>query len=331
MSQACGTWHSPERVAETAIRSVDKRCCDGTQRLPAIASASKAERRIEAMLAILGGLGAAVAWAVSTLCSSRSSRMIEPASVVAWVMLIGLLIAGPVAAIEGVPANLGGGSGAWLALSGAGNVGGLVLTYRAMRIGQVALVAPLVSTEGAIAALIAIVAGESLAPAVGGTLAMIAAGICLSAVPAQDQPEVHRARHPEAVVLAVAAALTFGASLYATARAGALLPAAWVVLSARLIGSVALALPLAWAGRLHLTRRAVPLVVVSGLCEVLGFFSYTLGSRHGIAVAAVLSSQFASLAAIAAYALFGERLSRVQLAGVCTVIAGVALLSALQA
>jgi multidrug transporter EmrE-like cation transporter len=44
----------------------------------------------------------------------------------------------------------------------------------------------------------------------------------------------------------------------------------------------------------------------------------------------VLSSQFAALAGIAGYTLFGERLSRVRLAGVCTVIAGVALLSALR-
>jgi drug/metabolite transporter (DMT)-like permease len=282
------------------------------------------------MLAILGGLGAATAWAISTLCSSRSSRMIDPASVVAWVMLVGLVIVAPLAAIEGVPASLHGTAAWWLALAGAGNVGGLVLVYHAMRIGQVALVAPLVSTEGAIAALIAILAGESLAPGVGATLALIAVGICLAAVPARDQPEV-RERHPEAVLFAISAALTFGASLYATARAGAALPAAWVVLSARLIGTIVLALPLALSGRLQLTRRALPLVVASGVCEVVGFFSYTAGSRHGIAVAAVLSSQFAALAGVAAYFLFGERLSRIQLAGVVTVLLGVAVLSALRA
>jgi drug/metabolite transporter (DMT)-like permease len=283
------------------------------------------------VLAILGGLGAAAAWALSTLCSSRSSRLIEPASVVAWVMLVGLLISGPAAAIQGVPPGLGGSSGAWLVLSGAGNVAGLVLAYSAMRIGQVALVAPLVSTEGAIAALIALLAGESVAPGVGGTLAVIVVGICLASVPADDLSDAHRARHPEAVLLAVLASLAFGASLYATARAGSTLPAAWVVLSARLIGTVALALPLATLGRLHLSRRVIPLLIASGVCEVLGFYSYTSGSRHGIAVAAVLSSQFAALAAVAAYVLFKERLSRIQLLGVCTVLVGVALLSALRA
>ena len=89
-----------------------------------------------------------------------------------------------------------------------------------------------------------------------------------------------------------------------------MLPASWVVLSARLVGAVALALPLALSGRLRLTARAAPLVIASGVCEVAGFFSFTLGSRHGLAIAAVLASQFAVLALAASYVLFGERLSR---------------------
>jgi drug/metabolite transporter (DMT)-like permease len=283
------------------------------------------------MIAILGGLGAAAAWALSTLCSSRSSRLIEPASVVAWVMLVGLLITGPVAAARGVPANLDGASAAWLALAGAGNVAGLVLAYRAMRIGQVSLVGPLVSTEGAVAAVIALAAGESLAPAVGATLGVVAAGVCLAAVPADDPSGASRTRHPQTVSLAVAAALAFGASLYATARAGSTLPVVWVVLSARLIGTLALALPLLVARRLRLTRGALPFVVTSGICEVAGFYSYTSGARHGIAVAAVLSSQFGALAAVGAYVLFRERLSRLQLVGISAVLVGVALLSALRA
>lgn len=292
------------------------------------------------MIAILGGLGAAAAWAVSTLCSSRSSRLIRPSSVVAWMMLVGLVITLPAAALSGVPARLDAGSAAWLVVSGVGNVGGLVLTYRALRIGQVALVAPLVSTEGAVAAIIAVIAGESLAPGVGLTLAAIVFGIWLASAPeagrTEARPETEaqevRAPHPTAaVLLAIAAAFAFGASLYATARAGDDLPVSWVVLSARAIGVVALWLPLALARRLELTRPAVPLVVASGVCEVLGFYSYTTGARHGIAVAAVLASQVGGLSALGGYVLFDERLSRQRTLGVCTMLAGVAVLSALRA
>ncbi len=283
------------------------------------------------MIAILGGLGAAAAWGLSTLCSSRSSKLIEPRSVVAWMMLVGLLIAGPAAAISGVPRALHGATLWWLVLAGVGNVAGLAISYQALRIGKVALVAPVVSTEGAIAAVIAIVAGEALAPGVGAALLVIAVGVGLSSVPAAEATGETRTRHPESMLLAGLAALAFGAGLYAAGRAGASLPSSWVVLSARVVGVVALALPLALRGRLELSRSAAGLVLTSGVCEVLGFYSYTWGARHGIAVAAVLSSEFAVLTVIGAYLLFRERVSRVQLYGVCTVLIGVAALSALRA
>ena len=74
----------------------------------------------------------------------------------------------------------------------------------------------------------------------------------------------------------------------------------------------------------------IPLVITAGVCEVLGFYAYAIGSRHGIAIAAVLASQFGALAAVAGYVLFGERLSRVQLCGVVVAVSGVAVLTALQ-
>jgi drug/metabolite transporter (DMT)-like permease len=283
------------------------------------------------MIAVLGGVGAALAWAVSTLCSSRSSRMIPPFSVVSWVMLIGLVVAAPAAVIDGIPRSLHGGAWVWLAVAGVGNVAGLTIAYHALRLGQVAVVAPLISTEGAMAALIALLAGETLTPGVGVVLAVIAAGICLASIPGGGSHRIARAHHRTSVALAVVTALAFGASLYATGRAGAELPSSWVVLAARLVGVVGLAIPLALRGRLRLTREAAPLVVASGICEVLGFYAFILGARHGIAVAAVLSSQFAALSALGAYLWFGERLSRAQLAGVAAVISGVAVLSALQA
>jgi drug/metabolite transporter (DMT)-like permease len=97
------------------------------------------------------------------------------------------------------------------------------------------------------------------------------------------------------------------------------------------LGVLAVALPLVALRRIRLTRAAVPFVLCSGACEVAGFAAYALGSRHGIAVAAVLASQFAAVAAVAAYVLFHERLTRVQLAGVVAIAGGVATLTARQA
>src|SRR5437868_4898113 len=113
-------------------------------------SDSHARRRrapTRVMTAVVGGLGAALAWAISTVCSSRSSRLIHPLSVVSWVMITGLVIAAPAAAISGVPARLHGSALAWLVLAGVGNVAGLALEYFALRVGQLGVVAPLISTE----------------------------------------------------------------------------------------------------------------------------------------------------------------------------------------
>src|SRR6185312_13589757 len=99
--------------------------------------------------------------------------------------------------------------------------------------------------------------------------------------------------HPaRASVLALAAAVTFGVGLYASGRVSHLVPAAWVILPARVIGVFAVAVPMAARGRLTLTWAAAPLVAVAGVCEVAGFACYAIGARHGIAVTAVLASQF---------------------------------------
>jgi len=281
------------------------------------------------VIAVLGGLGAALAWATTMLTASRASPLIGSWSTLAWVMLTGLLVVGPVALVQGRPGGLDRGAMTWLAIAGFGNIAGLLLVYTALRIGKVGVIAPISSTEGAVAAVIAVVAGETLGVWTAFALIIVAAGVVLAARPAEPEEAGHD--DPRAALLALAAALAFGAGLYATGRASLDLPIAWAVLPPRLLGVVFVTVPLALSGRLLLTRRAVPFVVASGLAEVAGFVSYAVGARHGIAIAAVLASQFAALAAVGAAVFFKERLTRVGVAGVVVIAVGVAVVSALQA
>ena len=217
-------------------------------------------------------------------------------------------------------------SGCWRRRAPA-NVAGLLFEYAALRVGKVAIVTPIVSTEGALTAVIAIVAGETLGAGVGAMLVLISIGVVLASIaPGGGSGDPLRAS-----LLAGGSALCFGVSLYATGRLGESLPLVWAVIPARLVGVAAVALPLAATRRLRLTRAALPFVVASGLCEVGGAALFVLGSRHSIAVSAVLASQFAALAAITAFVLFHERLTRAQLAGITVIAVGVAVLSALQA
>jgi drug/metabolite transporter (DMT)-like permease len=283
------------------------------------------------MLAIAGGAGAALVFATVTLCNSRSSRMIGPTQLLAWVMLIGLIVIAPLVAMRGVPAGLDVRSGTWLAIAGVGNVLGLLLAYAALRAGKVGVVAPLVSTQGAIAALIAVLAGETIAAAAGFLLVVIALGVALASVAPEERRASGAHHEPRATLYGLGAAFAIGWSLYATARASIDLPVVWALLPSRAIGVAAVTVPVALRSGLRMTRRALPLVAVSGVCEVAGFALFAFGARHGIAVAAVLSSQFAAIAAVGAYLLFRERLTRLQLAGVALVAAGVGALSGVQA
>lgn len=243
-------------------------------------------------------------------------------------MTVGLLVAAPAAALSGVPENLDAGSMAWLAISGAGNVVGLLCIYSALRVGKVGLVGPIASTEGAVAAVISIIAGERLAPGAGVTVAAVAVGVALAALSPVDRDTMRRS-DARAVLFAIGAALSFGFSLYATGRVGQDLGIAWAVLPPRVVGVGAIALPLVVMRRWHMRRAALPLVAVCGLCEVLGSASFALGARHGLAISAVLASQFAAIAALVAFLAFHERLTRVQVVGVATIVVGVSVLSAI--
>jgi drug/metabolite transporter (DMT)-like permease len=280
------------------------------------------------MTAILGGLGAAVAWASTTLCSSRSSRMVGAASVVAWTALVGLAITIPLLVAAGDP-HLGSHEIVLLAIGGVGNIAGLLLSYSALREGKVGLVAPIVSAEGAIAAAIALAGGDTIETGTLIALAVVTVGVVLAGAARGDDHADGRNMAP--IVLAVGASLSFGVSLYATGRIGHTLPVAWAVLPPRIVGVLVVAIPLIAAQRLQLTRRALPLVVASGCTEVAGFAAFAAGARRDVAIAAVLASLFGAIAALTARVLFAERLTSPQVIGVTVTVAGVVALGLLQA
>jgi drug/metabolite transporter (DMT)-like permease len=299
------------------------------------------------MLAVLGGLGAAVIWAVGAAFSSRAARRLGPMQTLAWVMLVGLVVLALV-----IPWTAGGhlstAAAGWLLLAGAGNVGGLLILYHAMRIGQLGVVMPIVGTEGGIAALISIVAGQPMTALIGAALTVTVIGVMMTAItwqspgPSSDPPmpttsvgaavlTPHGQHDRRAAAWATLGAAAFGASLYATGRAGNLLPLAWAVLPPRVVGVVALTIPLVLQRKLRWPRDATKLVVVAGLCEIGGFLAYAIGARHNIAIAAVLATLIGAISVGVGRILYRERLTATQLLGVAVIFAGVATVAAVTA
>lgn len=298
------------------------------------------------MTAVAGGLCAAIIWAVGSIGASRAARQLGPLLTLGWVMLIGLGLMALILPFSRSP-SLSASSALWLVLAGVGNVAGLLLMYCALRIGQMGVVMPITTTEGGVAALIAIAAGQPAGATQGAALATTVVGVVLIAI-ARRTPVVESAaaaltedgvtsvgihgRHDRrAAACASLAALSFGAGLYGTGRAGGVLPAAWAVMPPRIVGVLAVTVPLALSRRLRRPRGAGRWLLLSAVCEVTGFLAYTWGARQAIAVAAVLATLTGAFSAGIGRMMFGERLHATQIIGVLVTSVGVATLSALGA
>lgn len=279
------------------------------------------------MTAVIGGSLAALFFTGAILSSTRATRLIGPLSTLGGVMLVSAILAAPIVLATTAGSPFPTDSLVWLALAGAGNVGGLFSEYVGLRIGKVGVVGALAAAEGAVASVLAVLGGELLEPIVGVGVAVVGIGVVVTAF-APDPDEARGGRGLRvAVVFGVIAGLAFGTSLYATGRLGAALPIGWALAPPRVVGVALITIPALAAGRLRVSRTALPFVILGGACEVGGFLSFAWAAGGGIAVSSALAAQFGSVGAIVAWLWFGERLSRSQWAGVAAVAIGVVLLA----
>ncbi len=280
-----------------------------------------------ALIPVVGGLVASLCWASSSLLASRVSRTVTPWATLAWISIFGSLLAMPLLLTGPLPGPDDLREVAWLVASSLFSLAGLLTLYAAFRRGRVGLIAPITSTEGAIAAVIAMAFGAVVSGLVVVALAVVVVGVVLTTV-----GQGIRLRDVLAgrgyVPLAVAAAVFFGVSLYAAGVVSGDVPLAWLSAAPRLTGAVVIAFPLLLLGRLGVPRRVLPYLLGAGAVEVIGIAAFGWGAAQGIAVAAVLASQVGLFVALISHPL-GERLSRRQWAGVVIAGAGVAAVTVL--
>ena len=252
--------------------------------------------------------------------------MIGPLSAIAGMMMVGLVIITPMIFINGVPEKLNATNATWLIVGGLGNLCGLLLAYAAFRIGKVGVVAPILCTEGAIAATISGLAGESIAPIVIFLLLLIVGGVVLAAI-APDPVPVENEQPLKAALIATTGAIIFGIGLFATGKISGELPLEWILLPARIVTLICIAIPLLLLRKFRMTRPAAPLILLAGVAEIFGYAAYTTGAAQSVAITAVLASLFAPISAVAAYLLFRERLGRQQVIAVVIIVTGVVTLT----
>jgi drug/metabolite transporter (DMT)-like permease len=279
------------------------------------------------VIAVLGGLGAAVCWTVTGVFAQRAGRTIGELSTFAWAGVIGLCITVVPAAIALASSPPSGDTLARLAISGVLNVVGLTAQFGALRRGSVSVVVPIASSEGAIAAVIAAASGSHLEPAGWVALAALLIGVLITAGSQWSDRGSRDKLVP--VVLAVWAALCFGAGIFLLGTGGQHAPLALALVPPSLMGVLLVALPMACTGRLASPRPSLVWLLGVGIAEVLGFICYVLGARHSVPIAAVLSAQYATISVLVGVTVLRERLVTAQVIGLVLTIGGVALLSVL--
>ncbi|CAI0841753.1 EamA-like transporter family [Serratia liquefaciens] len=192
-----------------------------------------------------------------------------------------------------------------------------------------ALLAPLVTSYGAVTTLLSWLSGERLGALTLAGLAVCLLGVMLTAVSPGRQPGRSRSTLP-AVTFALIAAFCYGTGFWLQGKYT--LPVLGPSLSLWLGYTVGLTALLA----LNTDRRALVsrpnwrqggLLLLASLLSLAGFSAFAMGAGSGsLAIVTVLSTLSGGIAALLGALLLRERLSALQWAGVLTVLAGALVL-----
>jgi drug/metabolite transporter (DMT)-like permease len=211
-------------------------------------------------------------------------------------------------------------------LSGLGGGVGLVTFYKALSLGTMSIVSPVVACGAVVPFSIAIATGER-----PGAVSLAGAGLALAGAVLSSVEEGRSAvpNRVRAVTLAAVASVTLGLFVYFTGLGSREGSALSTLVGAR-VGSLSVLLVIAAGARepLRIERRWLAPVAAVGLCDVSANALFALATKHGLlSLVSVLGSLFPVMTLLLARYVLGERLTRLQVLGVGTALLGVAALS----
>jgi drug/metabolite transporter (DMT)-like permease len=269
------------------------------------------------------GLLCALSWGSSSIFGARASRTYGALATTFWVQVVGLILVLPLAVVRGVPDAP---AKDWLlaGIAGVAYLTGSAAWTFAVRLGAVGIVTMLVATDGAMAAFVSAILGETVGLPIALGLTLVVAGVLLAARPSEHVHVTGRA-----VLLGLCGAASFATVFVAGGHATGL-GFLWVLLVARAL-SCLLALPVVMATRVALPRLAIGDVGLMAVTDTAGYGFYLLGAEVSVAIAAVIGAQYALVTILISSVAFHEHLTRVQKVGVAITLTGVATVAALQA
>jgi drug/metabolite transporter (DMT)-like permease len=279
------------------------------------------------VLALLSSL----LWGTSDFMGGTASRRLPPVTVVIWSESAGAAAA-LIAAISVGAFSAPTGYIPWAVLSGLVGMLGIVAFYRALATGTMGVVAPIAALGVAVPVFAGVASGDRPSVIQDAGLVVAILGVVLASGPevraGNGSAEGSRRGSWQPLLLACVAAVSFGLVFVALDH-GARSSTVMTLLLMRVVSvSVLITAALLIRIPLRIGSRDVPILVTVGCLDLGANAAFAIATGHGLlALVSVLSSLYPAVTAILAAVVHGERLGRVQLAGVTAAIAGVVLIA----
>lgn len=280
------------------------------------------------------GLGAALGWGSADLLATFSGRQISSlrtaviAQLASLVCVVGLLL------VARPTFDLSATQWAILMVNGVFAGGAYFSLYRALELGPVALVSPIVAAFSTVTILLAVVVlHESLGglAAVGALLSI--AGVLLASTDLKALRAGGRLIQGPGIPWAFSAMMLFGGSTFVLGQLAQDVGFAPATFVSRL-GNVLMIVVVVSVIKLrrgipgHLARTGLALAILVGCLDVFGVLSYARGSEVGsISVVAATSVAFILIPVFGGLVIYRERPAVSQLVGIGSVAVGLVALA----
>jgi drug/metabolite transporter (DMT)-like permease len=282
------------------------------------------------MLIVALGVSSAIAWGLADFLGGFKNRELDIWTVGLASQLAALLICAPVLLAAGGPVPEDRVL-VYGALAGVANAVGLITFYRALALGRMSIVAPIVGMSALLPVIVGLISGERPSLLQSAGIAIGIGGIVLASREL-DHEVGDRAGSRWVILLSIVAAAAVGANLIGIEKAVALsdeTSVLWPIAAARASAVVLILAGAVATGRLRAPgARHVPALIALGALDLAANVLYAHATQETLlSVAAVLASLHPVVTILMARLLLDERLRRVQQAGVVLAIAGVCLIA----
>jgi drug/metabolite transporter (DMT)-like permease len=279
------------------------------------------------MLAVALAFGAALGWGIADFLGGVSSRKATVLSVllVSQVAALALLLVTVLALGGGAP---GGRFVLYAVIAGLGETLAVAALYRGLAVGVMSIVAPVAAIAPAIPLAVGLALGESPTALQGAGLGLVIVGLVLTSRQRGVAQQAGGKLGPS-LAYGLLSALGFGvffAAMDAASDGG--IP--WALLVARLTAVSAVAAAAALRRSALVVRRSdMAATALIGVLIVAADAMYALATTLGLlGVVAVLGALHTVVTVALARVYLGERIERLQQAGIATCLCGVLAITA---